>query len=91
MLALIDYGLLLVFFLGVLMLVLIIARPQRQQIAGQKRGATLTAREQGRNVASPTAKEPKISFVVLMLFFLLLALVAFISAKQQTHTSSPSA
>jgi preprotein translocase subunit SecG len=81
MLALIDYGLIVVFFLGVLALVLVVARPRADEIADQKSAAPS---------AVLTEEEKKLSYVVIAVFFLLLVLGAFISAKGQTHASSHS-
>ncbi len=79
MLAFVDYGLIVVFFLGVLVFVFLLAHPKAEEVAAHNQTSVVVAQ-----TASVKDKNP--SYIVIAVFFLLLVLAAFVSAKGSTHT-----
>ncbi len=76
MLALIDYGLILVFFLGVLLFVLVLARPSSAEATEAQENVTVTP-------TTLTVRDTRISYAVTAVLFLLLMLLVLFSAKKQ--------
>ncbi len=76
MLALIDYGFIIVFFVGLFVLVLVIARPRPEAVAAQ---GTVTSHI----AASPGTK--KISFALIAALFVLFLIVTVLSQREHAQ------